>query len=213
MNKLTRFVGRLCYLISLPFMQIFYSALNTPRNYVHNIGTLIDRLIPFNKVFIIPYVFWYVYVFATLLFFAAADYRSYFRLLFGILTGMAVCFIIYYIFPTTVPRPEVYGNDILSGMVRKIYFNDNPFNCFPSIHILDTFLVSAYLWKYDKSRVLRFFIILSSVSIYMSTLFVKQHYLLDAVSATLLGMMLYFVFNSDHIWSKFRYKPKLGTTA
>lgn len=200
-NKLLQVLNRLSFMVVFLFLQVPYAILNTTRNNIHNIGTVIDQLIPFNKLFIIPYVYWYAYTVGILVFFAIVDNKSYFRLLMSIVAGMCISFIIYYIFPTTVPRPEVVGNDILSKLVRDIYSHDKPFNCFPSIHILETFLVTAFLWKYSRNTILRVFMIISASAIYLSTLFVKQHYFLDVVSGTLLAALMFIAFTNDYLWN------------
>jgi len=201
-SKASKVINRICYMVLIPFVSIIHVMLNRYRTDVHNIKTLIDELIPFNKFFIIPYVYWFAYIFVVLTFFAVVDYRYYFRLLMSIIAGMFVCFIVYYFFPTTVPRPEVFGNDMLSRLVRFVYSKDNPYNCFPSIHVLNALLVTLFFCDYYKGRILRALSIISCVLISLSTLFVKQHYVLDVVSSALLGSCMYLMFTNDYLWSR-----------
>jgi len=133
---------------------------------------------------------------------AVADYKSYFRLIMGIAAGMAICFAIYLIFPTTVPRPEVTGNDIFSRLVRFVYSRDNPYNCFPSIHVLDTVLATLFMWKSSRSGILKGIALPSCILICVSTLFVKQHYILDGIAATILAMSLYMVFTNEYLFRR-----------
>ncbi len=201
-NKVVQVFNRICFMISIPFVSIIHVMLNTYRQNVHILKTVIDDMIPFKQAFVLPYIYWFFFVFAILLYFAVVDYRSYFRLLMSIIAGMFICFIIYYFYPTTVPRPRVTGNDFLSGLVRNvIYKKDNPFNCFPSIHVLNSMLVTMFFCRFNKNLLLRGWAILSCVSICLSTLFIKQHYMADVVASILLGTIMYLLFTYDSLWN------------
>jgi len=193
---------RILFIILIPMAQGIYFFLNLTTTRAYDITIFLDKLIPFNEWFIIPYVFWYVYTFGTLLLLAYFDHKTYFKLLFSILIGMMVCFVVYYMFPTTVPRPNVASDNILQRMVHIIYCNDKPYNCFPSIHMLDTLLITMFLFKYSNSLPLRISTAVVCISIYLSTLFVKQHSILDAAASTILGLILFFIFESEFITKK-----------
>ncbi|MDP4180842.1 MAG: phosphatase PAP2 family protein [Bacillota bacterium] len=200
-NKVFGIVTRILFLISLPLINIIHTALNTYRGNVHILSTYIDINIPFEKIFILPYLSWFFYFMSVLVYFAIVDKKSYFRLLFSIIMGNLLCFVVYYFYPTTVPRPDVLGNDILSQLVRLTYKNDNPFNCFPSVHVLNALLASMYLFSYNKKIFARSVAVIAFILITLSTFFVKQHYTLDAVASSIIGISMYVLFTSDHIWS------------
>lgn len=195
-NGSSGYFYRILFMILIPMAQGIYFLINLTTTSAHDITIYLDSLIPFNEWFVIPYVFWYVYTFGTLLLLAYFDHKTYFKLLFSIIIGMMVCFLIYYLYPTTVPRPEVTPDNILKKAVLIIYGNDKPYNCFPSIHMLDTILITMFLYKYSKSLVLKLSTIFICVAVYMSTFFIKQHSILDAVASTILGIVLYFVIES-----------------
>ena len=50
--------------------------------------------------------------------------------------GLLLCYSVYAIYQTTVPRPELIGSDWLLRTVQWVYRSDEPFNCFPSTHVL-----------------------------------------------------------------------------
>lgn len=193
---------RLLFILLIPMAQGIYFLLNAITTKAYDITIYLDKMIPFNEWFVLPYVFWYIYTFGFLLLMAYYDYKTYFKLLFNIVIGMLICFLIYYLFPTTVPRPEIISDNILKKMVMMIYSNDKPYNCFPSIHILDTYLIAVYLLKYSKNLILKISTVAISVSIYLSTLFIKQHSLLDIVAATILGSVLFFLTESEFVAKK-----------
>ncbi|MCX7708327.1 MAG: phosphatase PAP2 family protein [Clostridia bacterium] len=201
-TRLTQVFNRICFMVTIPLVSIIHVVLNTYRPNMHNLKTAIDDIIPFTPMFVVPYIYWFLYITMVLFYFAVVDYKYYFRLLMSIIAGMFVCFIIFYFYPTTVPRPEVFGEDIFSRLVRDfIYKKDNPYNCFPSIHVLNSLLVTLFFCKFNKSTILRTLAVLSCVSITLSTLFIKQHYVADMVASLLLGTSVYVLFTTDSLWN------------
>ena len=201
-NKIIQVLFRLCFAISIPLATIIHISLNKPRSGVHVMKIFIDDIIPINRYFAIPYLFMFLFITISLLYFAIVDSKIYFRLLSSIVCGMLICFAVYYIFPTTVPRPEILGNDLFSNLVKDIYANDNPYNCFPSIHVLSSFLPILFAFKYNKSSFMKGFTLIGGIMISLSTLFIKQHYFLDAVASIVLGTILYLVFTHVEIGIK-----------
>ena len=189
-------------MIAIPLVTLIHISLNKYRPDVHNISTIIDDVIPFKAVFSLPYMYWFAFLSVVLLYFAIVDAKNYFRLLASVITGMCICFIIFYLFPTTVPRPNVVGNDVLSRLVRYIYSTDNPYNCFPSIHVLDAFLPALFLCKFNKNMIVKVVAVVSFVAITLSTVFIKQHYVLDAAASIVLGASMYLLFSNDYLWNK-----------
>jgi len=109
---------------------------------------------------------------------------------------MIISYVIFYFFPTTVPRPTLTGTDIFTKMTRIIYGNDNPYNCFPSIHVINTLLVQMYITTNKKIKVgLKVICNVIGILIILSTMFIKQHVFLDAVSAAVIAYMLYLLMN------------------
>ncbi len=201
-NSATGYFLRLLFILLIPAAQGLYFIINHSTTTAYDITIFLDKFIPFNEWFIIPYVFWYFYTFGALLILAYTDYKTYFRLLFSIVTGMLVCFLVYVLFPTTVPRPSIEGTNILKQLVLFIYGNDKPYNCFPSIHMMDTLLITLFIFKHNRSLILKLSSAFICVSIYLSTLFVKQHSILDAVASTILGVVLFYVFENEYVLRK-----------
>lgn len=108
--------------------------------------------------------------------------------------GLILCYSVYYLFQTTVPRPDVNSNGLISSMVQFIYATDQPYNCFPSIHVLSSYIViKAVMQCRQISKQLKSFIVIFCWFIIASTLFVKQHVLLDVAGGILLAELLYLV--------------------
>lgn len=201
-DNLVVYFRRVLFMLLIPMAQCVYFLLNVTTKGAHDVTIFLDSLIPFNEWFIIPYVFWYLYIFGILLVLAYCNEKIYYKLLFSILIGMFVCFAIYYIYPTTVPRPEVVPDNLLKKAVLIIYGNDRPVNCFPSIHMLDTILLTMFTLKYGKGLLMRFSSVAMCILIYMSTWFTKQHSVLDAVASTVLGTILFLIFENQYVYGK-----------
>jgi hypothetical protein len=192
-------------ILLIPLFSIVYPVLDRPERGVHSLVTSIDRLVPFLKIFIIPYIVWYPFIVLTLLYFCIKDRVVYYRTLISLLIGLCVCFVIFYLFQTTVTRPVLSGDDFLTRIVRVIYRSDQPYNCFPSIHVLESYLmIKAVRASKVKNNLNSFVIISTAVSIILATEFVKQHVILDIISAVFLGDIIFrisYTFRLERILS------------
>lgn len=92
----------------------------------HWAGSWIDTLIPFQEIFVIPYLLWFFYVAATVGYFLVCSKPDYFRLCAFLFGGMTVCLAIYTVFPNgQILRPLVFPRDnLLTDAVRTIYLAD-----------------------------------------------------------------------------------------
>ncbi len=208
-GKILPVILRASCALSIPLAKIVYDLLNTYKTNVHNLSTFVDDMMPFNKFFSVPYYYWFGYVFIVLMFFAVVDYKYYFKLLSSIIVGMFISYIVFYFFQTTVPRPEVIGNDIFARLMRSIYASDAPYNCFPSIHVLNALLATVFFCKYNKALSIRIFAWASCIVISLSTIYTKQHYFLDVVGGVFLGLFMYFLFTNEYLWSRIPLKRVL----
>ena len=183
--------------LSIPFISMTYPILNQYRGDTNSVFTFVDKFIPFNKYFILPYVSWYVFmaIFSAIL--CILDKERYFKLLITLNIGMITCYIIYYFYPTYVPRPMITGTDFFSNLVLNLYAADNPYNCFPSIHVLNSVLIALYTYESDKVyKSIKIICVIISGSIILSTMFIKQHYFADVAVGIIFAFVLYFSFKN-----------------
>jgi len=98
-----------------------------------------------------------------------------------------VCFLVY---PTVAPRaPTIVGDGFAAWGLRFLYDADPPYNCFPSLHVAHSF-VSA-LTCYRLHRRLGVAALLCASLVAVSTVFTKQHYILDVIAGILLAVAAY----------------------
>ncbi|MBV4423948.1 phosphatase PAP2 family protein [Clostridium tyrobutyricum] len=182
----------LSMMITIPILNIAYGLLDNSSRGYYVLATRFDVQVPFIKVFILPYWIWYPFMIISLVYFCINYRCTYYKVLFTIITGMISCYIVYFLFQTMVPRPSVYGSDILSDFIRITYKCDKPFNGFPSIHVLTTYVVMRGAMESIKKDIkAKLCICIVGLLIILATQFVKQHVILDLVAAIILGEIIY----------------------
>jgi membrane-associated phospholipid phosphatase len=163
-----------------------------------------DYAIPFIKYFALPYSVWIFYIYVCVYYFFRKDLRVYYRDLLIYTVCACICFGIYSVFQTTVPRPELVGNDAFTSIVRFLYHRDQPFNCFPSIHVFSSYMVfrltasSSFRNKWNM-----ILIGVMSGTIISSTLFIKQHAILDGIAGIMMvEIVLAVILLVEHFFTR-----------
>lgn len=194
LSSLWSYVLACSALLLIPLVGLIYVQLNHGGDGAYSLVTDLDRQIPFMRAFVVPYLSWYLFLIVGFLYMAYKDRRNYYRTVVEFVIGLLLCYGVYAIYQTTVPRPELTGNDWLLRMVEWVYRADQPFNCFPSTHVLTSYLMmKAYLRSAQVKGVYKMMVSCMSVLIILSTQFVKQHVLLDIVGAVLVAEGVIYV--------------------
>lgn len=182
----------LVWLLILPLININYVISNTLSKSGKNLALPLDKEIPFVSLFVFPYVYWYIFIIVGLIFLLSKDRKEYLRALMAIYIGMCICFAFYYLYPVEISRPVVENNTISNKLVNIIYKNDRPFNCFPSIHVLNTYIIMRFT-KIKDNKYWFYYTNIIGILIILSTLFIKQHFILDGVVAIILAEIVILV--------------------
>ena len=163
----------------------------------------LDDLIPFWEIFIIPYYLWFVYIAATFVYFFFSGQHDFFRLCLFMFTGMTICLIIYAVWPNGhTLRPDLSSlerDNIFLRMLDGLYTADTSTNVCPSIHTFNSIGACIAIFHADKiknakyGRAVRIGILVLTISICLSTVFLKQHSILDVFAAMALAVPLYLV--------------------
>lgn len=203
MTKIKENLVWLILIVTIPLVSSIYPLLNSNTRGAQNLVTDLDRAVPFVKEFIIPYMLWYPFIILCLVYFCFKDKKVYLSSIISLASGTIISYVIYYVFQTHVPRPVLTGNDIFTKLVAFIYSTDKPFNCFPSLHVLNSYIMikgaSSCANKNKKASILISFM---SILIIISTQLIKQHVILDAVAAVVLGELTFdtaFYFNREKV--------------
>lgn len=116
------------------------------------------------------------------------------RTVFAYLAVWITAYLFFYFYPTVAPRSDdtVPGDGFAAWGLRFLYSSDPPYNCFPSLHVAHSF-VSA-LSSYRVHRGLGIIATVCALFVGLSTLFTKQHYILDVVAGIFLAAVAYALF-------------------
>lgn len=175
------------FMLIFPFLGMMYKWTNRADQDIYSLVTAFDKAMPFIKYFALPYAVWIFYIYVCLVYFFKKDVNLYYKGLVTYTVCALTCYVIYAFFQTTVPRPIVDGDDPFSMLIQFIYNRDLPFNCFPSIHCFSSYMVMRLLWTSSFRNKWNMTLITGMSSlIILSTLFVKQHVVLDAMAGILL---------------------------
>ena len=139
-----------------PFHLAFYEFWNKHTmtlNY-HIIYSPLDDKIPFVEYFVLPYVTWFFYIAAVLIYFLAHNKRDYLRATFMVDTAMIVSTLICVVYPSVHElRPAVFENsNLCTRLVQLLYSTDNPAVIMPSMHTSVSVLLAVAIWTSESLR-------------------------------------------------------------
>lgn len=162
-----------------------------------------DEKIPFIEFFIVPYYFWFVFMTVTVFYFFFTNKRDFYRLTGFLIIGMTLFLIISTLFPNgQLLRPKYFERDnIFVDLVKLLYIADTPTNVFPSIHVYNTIGVYIAISNSEqlksKAAIQNASFIISALII-LSTMFLKQHSILDVIGAGIFAVVVYYFVYASH---------------
>lgn len=110
--------------------------------------------------------------------------------------GMSICLLICTVFPNGLNlRPEVFTRDnLFIDLVKGLYATDTPTNVCPSIHVYNSIGVHIAVVRaksLENKRYVRIISLITCILICMSTMFLKQHSVIDVCAACILAFIMY----------------------
>ena len=165
-----------------------------PERY-HVMYTALDDLIPFHELFAIPYVFWFLFLIGIHCYTAKRDAAAFRRLMAFVAVSHSCALLIFFLFPTCQHlRPLVFPRDnVLTDVAAFFYRIDTSTNVCPSLHVVGSMAVwyAAKDTELFARRGWRVFFFLATASICLSTVFLKQHSVVDVAVGLLLSHFVY----------------------
>ncbi len=151
----------------------------------------LDDLIPFNEFFLIPYLFWFVFLIGMLVYGLLWDIAAFKRYMFFIMITYTATCVIYLLFPNCqeLRAPESFVRENFLTRFMEWYYNfDTNTNVCPSLHVIGSVAVLYAAWdsKHFSTPARRTVFAVTAALISVSTVFVKQHSVLDIPPALLL---------------------------
>jgi membrane-associated phospholipid phosphatase len=151
----------------------------------------LDRAVSLQPAWMLVYGSLWVFVLLPLL--VVRQQQLFRRAMQAYLMVLTVAYIGFVAYPTVAPRPiTVLGDGFSAWSLRLQYALDQEYNCFPSLHVAHSF-VSA-LTCYRVHRGVGFAAVLWASLIGVSTLYTKQHYVVDVIAGALAAYVAYVLF-------------------
>ncbi len=157
----------------------------------------LDDLIPFNEWFLIPYLFWFVYLIGALAYTFFFDVPNFRKMMWFVIFTYSVTLAIYLLFPTCqLLRPAVFPRDnVLTRFIARFYVFDTNTNVCPSLHVIGSIASLFGLWGSPRfsSRGWRIASGTAAFFVSISTVFMKQHSILDVFAALPICLVGYWL--------------------
>lgn len=179
-------IQNLILLVVVVAISVLYFVIDIHQLSLHVLRTGLDIQIPRIPFFSIPYLAFLPWLWGTVIY-SFFKHRTFRQLAYSVIIVNLVAFCVYLSFQTYVPRDPIITNDFFSNLLRFIYSHDQPYNCFPSLHSALSAVIATYFlcrkscWSWAAISMAGLVVI--------STLFVKQHFVLDAISGIVLGII------------------------
>ena len=178
-------------LVSLVPFYIFIAEM-MPERTLHRPEVALDRAFPLQPAWAL--VYGSLYLFLILLpVFVVRQQEQVRRTVLAYLMIWITAYVCFFVYPTQAPRPaEVAGQGFVAWGLRFLYAADPPYNCFPSLHVAHSFVSALACSRVHRGVGIGGAVCASIVG--LSTLFTKQHYVLDVLAGILLAGAAYAVF-------------------
>jgi len=181
-------------LVSLLPLYFGIGALTAGRT-IHMPALALDRALTVQPAWMLVYGSLYVFVLLPLL--VVRQDGLLHRAMKAYVMVLIVAYAGFLAYPTIAPRPALApAAGFLAWCLRLVYALDSPYNCFPSLHVAHSF-VSA-LACYRVHRGVGVGAALWAAFIGVSTLYVRQHYVVDVIAGALAASVAYALFLRSH---------------
>ena len=162
---------------------------------IYDIYSPLDELIPFCEFFIIPYFLWYSLLAFVSLYTLFYDVKAFKKFYAFLSITSAISFLIYVIFPSMQNlRPDTFARDnMFVDAVKNLYAIDTNTNVCPSIHVVFTLGMLFALWntRHFCTKLWRIVLVATTIVICLSTMFLKQHSIIDVVAGIVLSAVVF----------------------
>lgn len=159
----------------------------------------IDHDIPFIPAFVVPYVLWFIWIPVASVLLLFYDEDMFIRTRRLLIIGMTAFLLISAFVPTMLDlRPETLPDSgLFCQMLNTIYSADTATNVFPSIHVYNTCAVWHAVYASQNGLLGKKWFNISatvlSVLIILSTMFIKQHSVIDVAGGIIMFILVYYI--------------------
>lgn len=168
----------------------------SPAGGFHFIHTAVDDMIPVVEAFIIPYALWLPYLVVGMIAIAIYSRPISRKTSYMLMAGMTLFIIISLAYPNALDLRAAIPDrqNIFMDMINYLHQIDTPTDVLPSLHVYDAIVVAAgiHLTFKDKKALLIASDILAFL-IVLSTMFIKQHSIIDVISAFIIFIPVFII--------------------
>lgn len=161
----------------------------------HPMHCALDDLIPFCEYFLIPYLFWFVYLVGMHVYTLLYDIDAFRLLMRFIIVSYSLSMVIYLLFPTCQElRPAEFPRDNpFTWFLYYFYQFDTNTNVCPSLHVVGSVAVWLTSRRISRFQTMgwRVAFCVAAILICLSTMFLKQHSVLDVLAAIPICLVAY----------------------
>lgn len=169
-------------IIGMNVVTYYGSQLITNHLYHYDVTFLMPNDFPLVPSFIYIYILAYVQWIVGYIIIARENKKVCYEILSAEFIAKFLCLICFFLFPTKMSRPEVFGTGFSIFLTHTVYRLDPAINLFPSIHCLESWMCfrgSQTLKKVKSGYLLGQFIF--SFFVILSTILVHQHVWIDVI--------------------------------
>jgi len=157
----------------------------------------LDDQIPICEYFIIPYVTWYPLLLCMTLYLCFYDRPGFIRFMVYIGVGFYSVCILYAIFPNGQDlRPAVFPRqNFFTWLIGRIYAADTNTNVCPSLHVIgcSALVFASFDSPELRKRKIQWFMLPMGILVSISTVFIKQHSILDIFAAIPYALVVWLI--------------------
>lgn len=188
-----RYYKEILFLLMIIIWAVFYFGMN-------ELTTMRTTHFPrFASETKIPFISWFIFVYISVYFAALAPYffikdKIIFKKFIAAFVSVSLASsLIYLIYPVETIRPRIEAKNIADHLYLFITSMARPYNLLPSEHVSSAFL--AYFFCRLVNKPLSWLFLIWVILISLSTLFVKQHYVIDIFAGIILAYLTFKAVN------------------
>lgn len=162
----------------------------------HIIHTAVDDMIPVIEVFIIPYALWLPYLCAGMIAIAIRTRTVSRKTSYMLMAGMTLFIIISLVYPNMLELRAAIPDrqNIFIDMISYLHSIDTPTDVLPSLHVYDAIVVASGLHlAFPEKKGMLAASDLLTLLIVLSTMFIKQHSIIDVISAIVMFIPVFII--------------------
>ncbi len=172
-------------LLFITLASFFGYMLTNRRKYKYEFATSIDQKIKISPNFIYAYILLYpLVVFTFIILSSSIHYKDF---LWTTLICNVLATLCWYFFPNGLKRNKLKGKTTTERLLNFIYAIDGDTNGFPSMHVFLSTISSYYLCLNFSSFIVPIVTVCTLIAI--STVYVKQHYIIDIAGGVIIGFL------------------------